>query len=72
VYRDPEENAAVGGHPRSQHLLGLAGDWVVEPADRPRFLQTAAFLGLVAVEEASHVHVQRYEAGLIPGAVFET
>ena len=69
-YRDEETNRRVGGAPRSQHLLGLAGDWVVPPQYREQFKQVATFLGLIAVEEHDHVHVQRYEAGALPALLF--
>lgn len=70
LYRDEESNRAVGGAPRSQHLLALAGDWVVSEEYKGQFLQTAAFLGLIAIDEGSHIHVQRYEAGALPAHLF--
>ena len=70
LYRDEESNRAVGGAPRSQHLLGLAGDWVVGAEYRDAFIQVARFLGLVAIDEETHIHVQRYEAGALPAHLF--
>jgi len=69
-YRTPEHNADVGGAPRSQHLLGLGIDVVVPEADRARALQVARFLGLVAIDEGNHIHIQRYEAGTLPAFLF--
>lgn len=69
-YRDEASNRAAGGAPTSQHLLGLAGDWVVPAEYKGQFLQTARFLGLVPVDEGSHIHVQRYAAGLLPASLF--
>jgi hypothetical protein len=69
-YRDPEHNRQVGGAPRSQHLLGLAGDWVVPHEFRQHFLDVCTFLELTAVDEGSHIHVQRFEAGRLPANLF--
>ena len=70
LYRDPETNRSVGGAPRSQHLLGLAGDWVVPEQYRDQFMGVARFLGCYPVDEGSHIHVQRYEAGTLPAMLF--
>ena len=70
-YRSPETNAAAGGHPQSQHLVGLALDFSVGPVDHRtdgRALQLAAVLGsrgFVVVPEQSHVHVQTFPAGAL-------
>lgn len=63
-YRDVEENRRVGGDQESQHLLGFAID-----VDGPRdvldtFLIEARGVGLVAIDEGTHVHVQLLPAGL--------
>jgi hypothetical protein len=50
--------------------MGLAADWVVAPQNRGDFMQTARMLGLIPVDEGSHIHVQRYEAGLLPAYLF--
>ena len=66
-YRDVEANARAGGHPDSQHLLGLAID-VVGPIEvRERLLIELRGVGLVAVDEFSHVHVQLLRAGQARG-----
>lgn len=62
-YRDPTHNAAVGGHPQSQHLLGLAIDLVAGPGDGPAVAQAARAVGLIAVEEGDHIHLQARPAG---------
>jgi len=64
-FRTPEVNRDVGGDPESQHLFGLAWD-----IDAPRVLigqvvATARQLGLVAVDERTHVHVQMFPAGAL-------
>ena len=59
--RTPDENRRVGGAPDSQHLIGTALD-VVGPTDLlERF---AGQLGLVVVDEGSHVHFQLFPAGV--------
>lgn len=69
-FRTVDENVIVGGHPRSQHLLGFAVD-LVAPASQLEQLEL--FLvgqGLGVVSEPSHLHVQAYDAGSIPASVF--
>lgn len=61
-YRSPRVNRDVGGHPESQHLLGLAVDLI---AEEPQLAVTALTeLGLEAFNEATHVHVQYWPAGI--------
>jgi hypothetical protein len=64
-WRSPSNNAAVGGHPRSQHLLGLAVDVVLPPSERADFVALCEYVGLVAIDEGTHVHVQRFPAGTV-------
>lgn len=59
-YRDAERNRACGGAETSQHLLGLAADFVVAPADQDYAVARMTEAGLTVVPEADHVHVQRY------------
>ena len=61
-FRAPDRNARVGGSPESQHLLGLGLDIVVK-GDAEEFVQTLESLGLFAVDEQNHVHVQLLPAG---------
>lgn len=67
-WRATISNADVGGDPFSQHLLGLGLD--VEVQDRTKFAQAARRAGLVAVDEGTHVHLQAFQAGVIPRQVF--
>lgn len=69
-FRSPAVNADVGGAPRSQHLMALAIDVVLEDAQVERFIETARWLGLTPVRERGHIHVQRYEAGTLPAYLF--
>ncbi len=64
-WRDPVTNRRVGGHPQSQHLLGLAIDLVGEERELGEILrQTLDFpLGIQAIRETSHVHIQWLPAG---------
>lgn len=61
-WRDAATNRAVGGHPDSQHLLGLAFD--IASPDLNDLYRRLATTGLVAVREATHVHVQAWPAGI--------
>lgn len=62
-WRDVETNRRVGGHPESQHLLGLAIDVVGDPFERQLLLAQLGQFGLVGVDEGSHLHVQALPAG---------
>lgn len=66
-WRSPDANASVGGGPESQHLVGLAVDFPLEPgALATRLLETARRHGVVAIDETRgarpHVHVQAFPA----------
>lgn len=66
-HRTTEENRRVGGHPRSQHLLGLALDVVVpggDPAGDAQLSLNLQRAGVVPIREATHLHVQRFRAGV--------
>jgi len=67
-YRDRWNNRRVGGSERSQHLLGMAYD--VVPDDPDQYAQLARVLGMTAIVERDHVHVQFFPAGFIPGRFF--
>lgn len=62
-YRTPAENAAVGGDPFSQHLVGWALD-VTGPGSS-LYAKQARVAGLTAEVEAGHVHVQLFPAGIL-------
>lgn len=54
-WRTPEKNKAVGGHPYSWHLLGLAYDIVPASEQNNRTLQR---LGFHTLNEGGHIHAQ--------------
>jgi len=59
--RSPERNAAVHGHERSMHLVGLAADVVYHPNPVPGIDTAKHFasrLGLLLVRESDHDHIQ--------------
>lgn len=62
-YRTEATNAAVGGSPESQHLLGFAVD--VETDFPEQVEQFARGLGLIGVNEFDHVHLQIFPAGFL-------
>lgn len=64
-WRSVGVNAHVGGHPESQHLLGLAADLAVEPEELEQLAQALRRFGLVAVVFERHVHVQYHPAGFL-------
>lgn len=57
--RSEKRNKEVGGLVNSYHLFGLAVDVVLDnPADKGRFIKAAKQLGLDAIDEGDHVHVE--------------
>ena len=62
-YRDTESNRSVGGSPRSQHLVALAADFAGDRLKLRHLAEHARALGLVAIDEGSHLHLQRFPAG---------
>ncbi len=58
--RTPEQNRRVGGAPESQHLVGTALD-LIGPTER--MVDFARELGLVGIDEGSHLHLQLFPAG---------
>ena len=64
-YRSPAHNRSVGGHPDSQHLLGLAVDFAGTEAALARFADQARAAGLTPVMGKSYVHVQAFPAGAL-------
>jgi len=66
-WRSPEENVRVGGNRDSQHLFALGADLV---GDNQRILADARALGLIAVDEGRHVHVQGWPKGIARSSGF--
>ena len=66
-YRTPNFNRDVGGDPVSQHLLGLALDLRVD--DPHRIRGRINDVGLHAIIESDHLHVQRFRAGQVAAVV---
>lgn len=64
-WRDPISNRNVGGSPESQHLFGLAVDAAGTHDARRQLVERARAVGLVAVDEGSHVHVQAFPRGAL-------
>ena len=62
-YRSKEHNAAVGGHPESKHLYGLAQDFVDEHHHYEEPARVAVSLGLWVKVTDGYLHVQ----GAAPG-----
>lgn len=66
-WRSRAKNLSVGGHPFSQHLLGLAFDlWEPETATRSAPDSPEAALrgqGFIVLRKAQHLHVQTWPAG---------
>ncbi len=57
--RSIKRNKKVGGDPHSRHLIGLGRDIVLDDKkDTESFVIDARRLGLVAVVESDHVHLQ--------------
>jgi hypothetical protein len=61
--RSPDQNAAVGGVPNSQHLTGTAADVVIPPDQKAAFIQDAKNRGLQPIDEGDHVHLQNPNGG---------
>jgi len=67
-FRTPEVNRVSEGDPESQHLFGLAWDIDTPRTLRGQVLDAARALGLVAVDERTHVHVQLFPRGALARA----
>lgn len=59
-FRTEHRNKVVGGKPNSHHLTGLAVDIVPDrEEEKADIIQTASSLGLVAIDEYNHIHIQK-------------
>ena len=57
--RTEKRNAAVDGHPASRHMVWMAVDVVLdEPEEHHRLMEDAMALGLKAINEGNHIHIQ--------------
>ena len=56
--RTPKRNVEVGGSMRSNHLMGLAVDIVIESPDIDGFILFAKRLGLKVIKERDHYHLE--------------
>ena len=67
-FRTPAVNRIEGGSPESQHLFGLAWDITAPQELYGELVVMARGLGLIAVEERDHVHLQLFPAGALARA----
>lgn len=58
LYRSKEKNREVGGGENSYHLKGMAGDFVVPEQNRYLFMKEARAMGLDAIDEGDHIHLE--------------
>ena len=57
--RSAARNHAVGGVANSRHLDGTAVDVVLDAGqDKTAFLKASSSLGLIAIDDGDHLHVQ--------------
>jgi len=66
-WRSVAHNRDVGGDERSQHLIGTA--WDVASNDPSSIVHEARARGLIAVQEAAHVHLQLFSTTANPVAL---
>lgn len=71
-FRDAETNLAEEGDPESQHLFGLAADFVGSPDALASLVAHGRRFGLLAFRESDHAHVQLFPKGALAraGVVF--
>jgi hypothetical protein len=70
--RSTYDNTRVGGAPNSQHLVATALDLVPRMGSSNSIVAARArSLGLVAIDEGDHVHVQLFKADTLPAWVFQ-
>lgn len=57
--RTVKRNRALGGRIDSRHLIGMAVDLVCDSAaDKPLIISAAHRLGLDAIDEGDHIHIE--------------
>ena len=58
--RTVQRNTFVKGHKNSRHLLGFVADdcYLDFNSDKPFFIADAKRLGLKAIDEGDHIHLQ--------------
>lgn len=57
--RTPNRNRKVGGHERSNHIVGFGADLVPDdPAAKAALVAAARKLNLDAIDEGDHVHIE--------------
>jgi hypothetical protein len=70
--RSTYDNQRVGGASNSQHLVGTGLDLVPRMGSSNSIVAARArSLGLVAIDEGDHVHVQLFQANTLPAWVFQ-
>lgn len=69
-WRSSARNLEVGGAVRSQHLLAWAVDFAGPRDEAMAMVELARNIGMVAVDEGTHVHVQMYPRGVVPIGFF--
>ena len=75
-FRTPIENRRVGGHPDSQHLVGLAFDVIPGKGTSTLAINEAAQIfqgfGFTVSPAKGHVHVQTFPPGILrPAGVLD-
>jgi len=75
-FRSPNENRRAGGHPDSQHLVGLAFDVVPGKGTSALAINEAAQIfagfGFSVVPAETHLHVQTFPPGILrPAGVLD-
>jgi len=75
-FRTPNNNRRVGGHPDSQHLVGIAFDVVPGKGISPLAINEAAQIfrrfGFIVEPESDHIHVQTFAPGILrPAGVLD-
>ena len=67
-FRTFDENVRAGGDPQSQHLFALGADLDVPTPQIAQSIDLGRFLGLIPVDEGTHVHFQLFPKGALARA----